>query len=66
MKKARGRRKAAPFDQGGTRKIGDAIALMFAEFGAKLMVSDCHQEECDAAAEQIDDLGGQPIAAMLF
>lgn len=51
---------------GGTKGIGYAIALMFAVFGAKLVGSGRHQEECDAAAEQISVLGGQSIAAMLF
>lgn len=43
---------------GGTKGIGYAIAMMFAAFGAAVVVSSRHQEECDAVAEQINRLGG--------
>lgn len=46
---------------GGTKGIGYAIAMMFAAFGAKVVVSSRHQEECGAVAEQINGLGGRSI-----
>lgn len=43
---------------GGTKGIGYAIAMMFAAFGAAVVVSSRHQEECGSVAEQINRLGG--------
>lgn len=44
---------------GGTKGIGYAIAMMFAAFGASVVVSSRHQEECACVAEQIGQLGGK-------
>lgn len=46
---------------GGTKGIGNAIALMFAAFGARVALSSRHQADCGAAAEQIQSLGGQAV-----
>lgn len=46
---------------GGTKGIGYAIAMMFAAFGATVVVSSRHQEECNAVAEQINRLGGNAV-----
>ena len=46
---------------GSTKGLGYAIAMMFAAFGAKVVVSSRHQEECDAAAKEICALGGKAV-----
>lgn len=46
---------------GGTKGLGNAIALMFAAFGARVALSSRHQADCDATAEQIQSLGGRAV-----
>lgn len=46
---------------GGTKGIGYAIAMMFAAFGASVVVSSRHQEECDSVADQINQMGGSAV-----
>lgn len=46
---------------GGTKGIGHAIALMYAAFGASVVVTSRHQEQCDEVAEGIEKLGGQAL-----
>ncbi len=49
---------------GGSRGIGQAIALAFAEAGAKLVVSSRNRRppELEKVAEQIRAMGGQAVA----
>ncbi len=43
---------------GGTKGIGYAIAMIYAYYGAKVVISSRHQEECDQVAGEIIRLGG--------
>ena len=44
---------------GGTKGLGYGIAMKLAAAGAKVVITSRHQEECDAVAQEIKDLGGQ-------
>ncbi|HEX3954886.1 MAG TPA: SDR family oxidoreductase [Stellaceae bacterium] len=47
---------------GSTRGIGRAIAELFAEAGARVVISSRNQEPCDEVAAAIRDKGGEAIA----
>lgn len=47
---------------GARRGMGKADALLFAEKGAKVVVSDISQEDCQKVVDQIEKKGGQAIA----
>ena len=47
---------------GGSRGIGKAIALDFAGAGADVVVASRKQEACEAAAGEIEKLGGRALA----
>ena len=47
---------------GGSRGIGKAVALAFAEAGAKVVVASRKQEGLDAVVEQIEAQGGTALA----
>ena len=47
---------------GGSRGIGEAIALCFAEAGARVVVSSRKQEAAQAVAIKIGEAGGQSLA----
>ena len=47
---------------GARRGMGRADALLFAEKGAKVVVSDISQEDCQKVVDQIEKKGGQAIA----
>jgi NAD(P)-dependent dehydrogenase (short-subunit alcohol dehydrogenase family) len=47
---------------GGTRGLGRAMALAFAEAGADVVVSSRKQEACDAVAEEVRTLGRRAVA----
>ncbi|MDH5506618.1 MAG: SDR family oxidoreductase [Anaerolineae bacterium] len=49
---------------GGSKGIGKAIALAFAEQGAKVAISARNQAELDAAAAEIESAGGQALAVV--
>ena len=44
---------------GGTKGLGYGIAMKLAAAGAKVVITSRHQEDCDAVAQEIRDLGGQ-------
>lgn len=46
---------------GGTKGIGYAISMMFAYYGANVVISSRHQEECDSVVEEIVQLGGNAM-----
>ena len=43
---------------GGTKGLGYGIAVTLANFGAKVVVTSRHQDDCDKVAQQIIDMGG--------
>ena len=47
---------------GARRGMGKADALLFAQKGAKVVVSDISQEDCQKVVDQIEKKGGQAIA----
>ena len=47
---------------GGRRGMGKADALLFAQNGAKVVVADISQEECQLVADEIEKAGGQALA----
>ncbi len=47
---------------GARRGMGRADALLFAQKGAKVVVSDVSQEDCQKVVDQIEKKGGQAIA----
>jgi NAD(P)-dependent dehydrogenase (short-subunit alcohol dehydrogenase family) len=47
---------------GGSRGIGRAIALAFADAGARVVVASRKQEGVDAVAAEIEERGGQALA----
>ncbi len=46
---------------GGSRGLGKAMAEMFAERGAKLVIASRKLEECERVAQQIVDAGGEAM-----
>lgn len=48
---------------GARRGMGKAHALALAEAGAKVLVSDINQEECEKVVEEIKEKGGEAQAA---
>ena len=46
---------------GARRGIGRAIALALAEAGAKVVVTDIDEKECEAVVKEIEKLGISPI-----
>lgn len=46
---------------GGTKGLGHGIALKSAAAGAKVVVTSRHQNDCDAVAKAIKELGGEAI-----
>ncbi len=47
---------------GGSRGIGRAIALAFAKAGADIVVASRKLDSCEAAAKEIEGLGGRALA----
>lgn len=48
---------------GARRGMGKAHALLLAKAGAKVMVSDISEEDCQAVVEEIEKAGGEALAA---
>jgi len=44
---------------GARRGIGKAIVLKLAENGAKVVVTDIDQDECEQVVKEVEKLGGQ-------
>ena len=49
---------------GSGRGIGRAIANLFAEHGAKVVISDIDQDVCNEAAEEVKGKGGEVLAVV--
>lgn len=47
---------------GSTKGIGKAIAIAFAEVGAKVVISSRKEDQCDEVASSINAAGGEAIA----
>jgi len=47
---------------GARRGMGKADAILFAQNGAKVVVADISQEECQLVADEIEKSGGQALA----
>jgi len=50
---------------GARRGIGKAIVLKLAENGAKVVVTDIDQDECEQVVKEVEKLGGQGLALKL-
>ncbi|MCR4841765.1 MAG: SDR family oxidoreductase [Eubacterium sp.] len=46
---------------GGTKGIGYGIAVTLAYFGAKVVLTSRHQDDCDKVAAEINEAGGEAI-----
>ena len=44
---------------GGTKGLGYGVAVTLANFGAKVVVTSRHQDDCDRVATQIKEMGGE-------
>ena len=44
---------------GGTKGLGYGCAVTLAYFGAKVVITSRHQDECDKIAQEIKDMGGE-------
>ena len=44
---------------GGTKGLGYGIAVTLAHFGAKVVVTSRHQDDCDRVAAEIQEMGGE-------
>lgn len=47
---------------GSTKGLGHGMAFALAAYGAAVVVNSRNQEDCDAVAKEINDLGGKAIA----
>ncbi len=47
---------------GAGRNIGEAMAKLFAQEGAKVVVADCHRGRAETVASEINRSGGQALA----
>ena len=46
---------------GGTKGLGYAIALTYAYYGAKVVITSRHQEDCDKVAAEVCAMGGDAV-----
>lgn len=46
---------------GGTKGLGYGIVMVFAYHGAKVVITSRHQDDCDAVAREVKDMGGEAI-----
>lgn len=46
---------------GGTKGLGYGIVMAFAYYGAKVVITSRHQEDCDAVAEEVNRMGGEAL-----
>lgn len=46
---------------GGTKGLGYGIVMAFAYHGAKVVITSRHQEDCDAVAKEVADMGGEAM-----
>lgn len=46
---------------GGTKGLGYGVAVTLANFGAKVVITSRHQDDCDKVAQEIKDMGGEAV-----
>ncbi len=46
---------------GGTKGLGYGIVMALAYYGAKVVVTSRHQDDCDKVAKEVVDMGGEAI-----
>lgn len=46
---------------GGTKGLGYGIVMALAFHGARVVITSRHQEDCDAVAKEVADMGGEAI-----
>jgi 2-deoxy-D-gluconate 3-dehydrogenase len=46
---------------GGTKGLGYGIVMTYAYFGAKVVITSRHQEDCDRVAQEVREMGGEAI-----
>jgi len=46
---------------GGTKGLGYGIAMTLACYGAKVVITSRHQDDCDKVADEIKEIGGEAI-----
>lgn len=46
---------------GGTKGLGYGVVMTLAHFGAKVVITSRHQDDCDRVAKEVTDLGGEAI-----
>lgn len=46
---------------GGTKGLGYGVVMTLAYFGAKVVITSRHQDECDQVAKEVIEMGGEAI-----
>ena len=46
---------------GGTKGLGYGIVMTLAYHGAKVVITSRHQDDCDAVAREVMDMGGEAM-----
>ena len=46
---------------GGTKGLGYGIVMTLAYHGAKVVITSRHQNDCDAVAQEVIDMGGEAM-----
>jgi NAD(P)-dependent dehydrogenase (short-subunit alcohol dehydrogenase family) len=46
---------------GGTKGLGYAIVMTYAWYGAKVVIASRHQDDCDAVAAEVREMGGEAV-----
>lgn len=46
---------------GGTKGLGYGIVMTLTYFGAKVVITSRHQDDCDKVAKEVTDMGGEAI-----
>jgi NAD(P)-dependent dehydrogenase (short-subunit alcohol dehydrogenase family) len=46
---------------GGTKGLGYAIVMTYAAYGAKVVITSRHQEDCDKVAAEVRERGGEAV-----
>ncbi|MDO4555043.1 MAG: SDR family oxidoreductase [Lachnospiraceae bacterium] len=46
---------------GGTKGLGYGIVMMLAAHGAKVVITSRHQDDCDAVAAEVKEMGGEAL-----
>lgn len=46
---------------GGTKGLGYGIVMTLAYYGAKVVITSRHQDDCDSVAKEVEDMGGEAV-----